>query len=92
MEGDGVGHQCWCTTEQASPVGQVTRVIFRLEGGFFTVSVNGQQSCNVGGLLQNRVPPQPSVDVWFGDPWYPPADVTVANLVYTSLYACGPIG
>ena len=85
------GHQFACNTREALPVGQVTHVIFRLEGGFYTVSFNGQQTCNIGGFLQNRVPPQPSVDVWFSDPWYPPADVTVANLVYTSLYACGPI-
>ena len=91
-EGDGFGHLFGCITEEALPVAQVTHVIFRLEGGFYTVSFNGQQICNVGGFLQNRVPPQPSVDVWFSNPWDPPADVTVANLVYTSLYACGPIG
>ena len=90
-EGGGFGHEFSCNTE-ALPVGQVTHVIFRLEGSFYTVSFNGKQTCNVGGFLQNRVPPQPSVDVWFSNPWDPPADVTVANLVYTSLYACGPIG
>ena len=91
-EGGGFGHQFGCDAEEALPVGQVTHVIFGLEGGFYTVSLDGQQACNVGGFLQNRVPPQPSVDVWFSDPWDPPADVTVVNLVYTSLYACGPIG
>jgi len=91
-EGGGFGHQFLCNTEEALPVGQVTHVSFRLEGGYYTVSFNGQQTCNVGGFLQNRVAPQSSVDVWFSNPWSSPADVTVANLVYTSLYECGPIG
>ena len=33
-----------------------------------------------------------SLNGHFSNPWGPAADVTVANLVYTSLYACGPVG
>jgi len=81
-----------CDPEGELPVGQVTRVGVRLVGDTFTVSINGQQQCSTGGFFDNRVPPQSNVDVWLGDPWYPAADVTVANLVYTALYTCGPVG
>ena len=90
MERQG-GHIC-CNPEETLPVGEVTHVGVRLVGETFTVSFNGQQKCITGGFYQNRIPAQPSVDVWFSDPWYPAADVTVANLVYTSLYSCGPVG
>ena len=81
-----------CDPEETLPVGEVTHVGVRLVGDTFTVSLNGQQKCITGGFYQNRIPAQPGVDVWFSDPWYPAADVTVANLVYTSLYSCGPVG
>jgi len=81
-----------CDPQNALPVGQVTRVAVLLVGDTFTVSFNGQEQCSTGGFYKNRVPAQPSVDVWLGDPWFPAADVTVANLVYTPLYTCGTCG
>ena len=81
-----------CEPEETLPVGEVTHVGVRLVGDTFTVSLNGQQKCITGGFYQNRIPAQPSVDVWFSDPWYPAADVTVANLVYTSLLLVWPRG
>jgi len=89
-QGVGYGHQVGCDTD-ALPVGQATHVVLRLVDDAFTLWFNGQLKCDVGGFFENRVPAQPTVDVWFSDPWYPAADVTVANLVYTPLYACGPI-
>jgi len=83
-----------CNPDKALPVGQVTRVGVRLVGDTFTVPFNGQQVCSTGGFFENRVPAQPSVPVWFSDPWYASTDVTVANLVYKPLYECecGPVG
>jgi len=81
-----------CNPEETLPVGEVTHVVVRLVGDAFTVSLNGKLKCIIGGFYQNRIPAQPRVDVWFSDPWHPAADVTVANLVYTSLYSCGPVG
>jgi len=81
-----------CDPEDALPVGQVTRVGVRLVGNTFTVSFNGHQVCSTDGFFENRVPAQRSVDVWFSSPWDPAADVTVANLVYTPIWACGPVG
>ena len=82
-----------CGPEEVLPVGQSTHVGVRLVGDSLAVSLNGKQMCSTGGFFENRVPGQSGVDVWFSDPWYPAAEVTVANLVYTPLYACecGPV-
>jgi len=80
-----------CAPEGALPVGQVTHVRVQLVGDTFTVFFNGQQVCSNQDFW-NRVPGQPYVSVWFSDPWWPAADVTVANLVYTPLFVCGPVG
>uniref|UniRef100_A0A7S1APX1 Uncharacterized protein n=2 Tax=Noctiluca scintillans TaxID=2966 RepID=A0A7S1APX1_NOCSC len=77
-----------CSPPEALPTGEVTHVVARLVGDTFTVSLNGHEKCSTDGFSQNRVPAQSNVDVWFSDPWDPAADVTVANLMYTPLYAC----
>jgi len=91
--GNSCGHQVCCDPEEVLPVGQATHVSLRLVGDSLAVSFNGKQMCSTGGFFENRVPGQSGVDVWFSDPWNPAAEVTVANLVYTPLYACecGPV-
>ena len=81
-----------CGPTPSLPMGQVTRVGVRLVGDTFSISLDGQEACSTGGFYENRLPAQPYVDAWFSNPRNPAADVTVANLVYTSLYACGPVG
>ena len=87
------GGEICCDPEEVLPVGQATHVGLRLVGDSLAVSLNGKQMCSTGGFFENRVPGQSGVDVWFSSPWVPPAEVTVANLVYTPLYACecGPV-
>ena len=58
---------------------------WRLVGDTNSMSLNGQEVCSTVGFHENRFPAQPYVDAWFSNPWGPAADVTVANLVYTSL-------
>ena len=86
------GSYVTCGPTPPLPVGQVTHVGVRLVGDTFSISLNGQEACSTGGFYGNRLPAQPYVNAWFSNPWNPAADVTVANLVYTSLYACGPVG
>ena len=72
------------------PVGQVTHVSVRVVSNVLTVYINNRYVWDDGGI-SNQVVGQPYVPVWFSDPWYSAANVTVANLVYTPLYECGPI-
>ena len=71
-------------------VGQVTHVVVRVVGNVLKVYINGRDVWVDGGF-SNKVVGQPCVLVWFSDPWHSAANVTVANLVYTPLYECGPI-
>ena len=73
-------------------VGKITHVGIRFVGDTFFMSLNGQEACSTVIFHENRLPAQPYVHAWFSNPWGAAANVTVANLVYTSLYACGPVG
>ena len=57
---------------------------------YLKVYINGRYVWGDGSFSSKAVG-QRYEPVWFSDPWHSAANVTVANLVYTPLYECGPI-
>jgi hypothetical protein len=73
-----------CDPPSQVPLGKSTHIEIRDVGGTFSVSFNGVVQCTVdytGKVLSART----DRDVYVSDPWHPSSDVTLSNLVYTSV-------
>jgi hypothetical protein len=73
-----------CDPPSKVPLGQSTHIEIRVAGGTFSVSFNGVVQCTTD-YTGHVLPARTDRDVYVSDPWYTPSDVTLSNLVYTTV-------
>jgi len=81
---DGQPNTC-LNPPDSLPLGKKTRIIIKVEGGFFTVRVGGctldswevaRTKCSVPAIGQQAT-------VYMSDPWYPSSNVVIEDFVYS---------